>query len=55
LCNLSFAAGIIGTRPLGGAVERAGREKIWNPNIWIWNPCNLLKYHKTAKTMAIYT
>jgi hypothetical protein len=34
--------------PAGSSSGRGG-EKIWSWTLWVWNPCNPLKSHKTAK------
>src|ERR1700723_3184684 len=36
------------TRPAGSSSRRR-RRKIWRGTLWVWNPCNPLKSHKTAK------
>ena len=32
-----------------GSSSGGGGEKIWSWTLWVWNPCNPLKSHKTAK------
>src|SRR5271168_3924019 len=31
------------------AERRRARRKIWKAALWVWNPCNSLKFHKTTK------
>src|SRR5271167_2262575 len=31
------------------AERRRARRKIWKAALWVWNPCNPLKFHKTTK------
>jgi hypothetical protein len=31
------------------AERRRQRRKIWKGTLWVWNPCNPLKFHKTTK------
>ena len=34
-----------------GQAEASAAPKIWKPTLWVWEPCNPLKFHKTTKGM----